>query len=74
LSLWREAIDNAETLLDVARKLAFVSKKADLFQTILRHFLGDVQMYAEVDDIHNAVNRMFRDALEEVGLVRKKSK
>jgi hypothetical protein len=72
LSLWREAIDNAETLLDVARKLAFVLKKADLFQKILRHFLGDVQMYAEVDDIRNAVNGVFRDALEDVGLVRKK--
>ena len=72
LSLWREAIDNAETLLDVGRKLALISKKADLFDKILRDFLGDVQMYAEVDHVHEAVNSAFRDALDDIAVVREK--
>jgi hypothetical protein len=72
LSGWREAIDNAETLLGLLNQLAVISKKTKLFSRIMRDFLGDVQMYAEVDPIHNDVNGVFGDALDDIAVTRQK--
>ncbi len=74
LSGWREAINNAEKLLDLANQLALISKKSKLFGTILCHFLGDVQMYAEVNPIHTAVNGVFAAALDDIADTRDKIK
>jgi hypothetical protein len=70
LSAWRESLDNAETLLGLIHKLAVISGKAKAFGEILCDFLGDVQMYAEVDPIHDAVNQVFRDALDDIAFTR----
>jgi hypothetical protein len=70
LQAWREAIDNAETLLNLAEKLAAISRKSEEFANILRDFLGDVQMYAEVDPIHDDVNGVFNAALEDIAITR----
>jgi hypothetical protein len=72
LSGWREAIDNLETLLGLLDKLATISRKTKLFSRIMCDFLGDVQMYAEVDPIHNTVNDVFRDALNDIADTRRK--
>ena len=72
LSARREAIDNAEALLGLLDKLAVVSKKSKLFNKILRNFLGDVQMYAEVDPVHAGVNDVFRNALDDIANTRGK--
>jgi len=40
---WREALDNAQTLLGLIQKLALISGKAKIFGKTLCDFLGDVQ-------------------------------
>jgi hypothetical protein len=71
LSAWREALDNAETLLGLIQKLAVISGKAKTFGQTLCDFIGDVQMYAEVDPIHDDVNVVFKDALDDIAFTRK---
>jgi hypothetical protein len=62
----QEGIDSLETMLQLMRKLGIILKKADRFVKILDRFLGDVEMYAESDDIRGDINRRFASVLSRV--------
>jgi hypothetical protein len=62
----REAIDNLERLLGLTRLLAMAYKKSDVLYRVLNRFLGDVQMYAESDDIRGRINRRFAHVAAQV--------
>jgi hypothetical protein len=70
LAAWRETIDNFETLLHLVRKLAAISKKAEILHTVLVNFLGDVEMYTECGAIHNQINEEFGKVLDDVAPTR----
>lgn len=59
LTKWRLAIENLEKILRYLKWLAIHFKKAELFNTITQKFLGDVQMYAESDQIRKEINKQF---------------
>jgi hypothetical protein len=62
----REAIDNLEVLLKIARKLSILYQKSGTLVNILNRFLGDVQMYAESDTIRGEINQRFKDVASRV--------
>lgn len=64
---WRSAIENLEKTLQLAKQLAALSKKLALFNTMLEKFLGDVQMYAESDQIRQEINQHFFHVIARVG-------
>jgi hypothetical protein len=72
LAAWREAIDNVETILGLLRKLAAISKKAEILHWVLLKFLGDVQMYTEAPGVHAEINIEFNNTLADVAQVREK--
>ncbi len=59
----RSVINNLETMLGLVRKLAVIFKKSEILLTVLSRFLGDVQMYAESDDIRSEINARCRSVL-----------
>jgi hypothetical protein len=72
LAAWREAITNVETILGLLRKLAVISKKAEILHWVLLKFLGDVQMYTEAPGVHAEINVEFNNTLADVAKVREK--
>ena len=66
-SQWRDAIENLEKMLRLLDKLAVVSKKTEIFANVTVRFLGDVQMYAESDEIRQEINRQFFHVLARIG-------
>ena len=56
---WRAAIENVETILKLLKSLTALSKKTNVFVEITEKFLGDVQMYAESDEIRQQINAQF---------------
>ena len=63
---YRKVIDNLEKMFGLFRKLAVVFKKSGVLLEILNRFLGDVQMYAESDDIRGEINKRFRSVMARV--------
>jgi len=72
LATWREAITNVETILNLLRKLAVISKKAEILHWVLLKFMGDVQMYTEAPGVHAEINIEFNNTLADVAKVREK--
>ncbi|HET7105903.1 MAG TPA: hypothetical protein VFI38_03770 [Candidatus Acidoferrum sp.] len=64
---WRAAIENVETMLGLLRQLAFISKKTGVFVKVTTDFLGDVEMYAESDEIRQNINLKFFEVMARVG-------
>jgi hypothetical protein len=62
----REAIDNLEGLLGLARTISLLYKKSGVLVDTLNRFLGDVQMYAESDVIRGRINQRFKDVAARV--------
>jgi hypothetical protein len=67
MTLWRAAIENVETMLGLISKLAFISKKSELFVKVTTDFLGNVEMYAESDEIRQEINQHFFEVMSRVG-------
>ena len=59
----RTVIDNVEKLLRLLERLALIFKKTETFIKVLNRFAGDVQMYAESDQIRAEINDRFRSVL-----------
>lgn len=55
----REVIDNLEKLLKAVARLARIYKRSEMLNRALIRFGGDVQMYAESDEIRYQVNTEF---------------
>jgi hypothetical protein len=63
LAGWRAAIDNLEIMLQLLGALAGLAGKKEPFDAVTVKFLGDVQMYAESDEIRQKVNGKFFSVL-----------
>jgi len=59
----RKVIDDLEKLLGLLKKLAVIFKETETFLRILNRFAGDVQMYAESDEIRGEINERFRSVM-----------
>ena len=66
LQLWRTAIDNLETMLGLLRKFGMLYGKSKQLASILDRFLGDVQMYAESDDLRMEIDTLFKSVMDRV--------
>ena len=64
--LAREAIDNLEKMLGLLRVLGIIYKKSGQLTEITAKFLGDVQIYAESDEIRQEINNRFLSVLARV--------
>jgi len=62
----RDAVDNLEAILKIVEKLALIFKQSKAFIDIINHFLGDVQMYTESQEIRQRINARFADVLARV--------
>jgi hypothetical protein len=64
--LWREAVTNIERILGLTRYLARLLKKHMEFDEVTVNFLGDVQMYAESDELRQQINQRFFDVMARI--------
>lgn len=63
----REAIDNLEKMLRLIKMLGRIYKQSERFAFITERFLGDVQVYAESDDIRQQINDRFLNVMSRLG-------
>lgn len=67
MAQWRAVIENLETMLKLLGRLAMISKRNPEFAKVTTDFLGDVEMYAESDQIRQEINQKFFEVMSRVG-------
>lgn len=68
-----EVIDNVEKMLKILTRLAAIYKKSGELASVTRNYLGDVQMYAESDEIRQQINNRFLNVMSRIGLFSKET-
>lgn len=68
----RAVLANAEQLLRLLRQIAVLWGKSQSFNAVTTEFLGDVELYAESDEIRRVINDECWSVLSRVGIFRQR--